>query len=123
MVDKNKNNSMKKIVIICLSQICISISCSKKVNYYEGYIYNKQKKPIKGLMIFEKLDKEKFVYTSNQGFFKLKKNEQSINDLMIAKEGKIVDSIQTVRTSGGEKINYYFIEGRKDTLFIDIKDL
>ena len=38
---------------------------------------------------------------------------------MIKKDNIVIDSIQIIRMSGGERINYYFVEGRKDTLYID----
>ena len=41
--------------------------------------------------------------------------------LMIKNDKNLIDSIQVIRRSGGERINHYFIEGRSDTLFIKQK--
>ena len=64
----------------------------------------------------------KIEFTDKKGFFKINKPKNSISMfLMIKNDKNLIDSIQVIRRSGGERINYYFIEGRSDTLFIKQK--
>lgn len=113
---------MKKIVLSINIIVYILISCKSKINHYEGYICDAHKKPINGLKVFSKYDSiYTYDYTDSSGFFKIKINTNTIfGFLMIKKEDVVIDSIQIIRSSGGEKRNFYFVEGRKDTLFIDI---
>ncbi|KQT33914.1 hypothetical protein ASG22_17605 [Chryseobacterium sp. Leaf405] len=112
---------MKNLILLFLSTIIINNCSDINFNSYEGFIYNKNA-PYVHLKIFEKDFNSNFTFTNDKVFFKLKKRSNSISTfLMIQKNNKIIDSIQVIRTSGGEKINYSFIEGRNDTLFIDLK--
>ena len=97
-------------------------SSSSDFRFYEGYIYNESKKPISDLEIFEKEQPNNKTITDKKGFFKINKLENSISMFLMIKNNKnLIDSIQVIRRSGGERINYYFIEGRSDTLFIKQK--
>ncbi|WKL47771.1 hypothetical protein Q1W71_22840 [Flavobacterium pectinovorum] len=51
----------------------------------------------------------------------LKKNVSSISSLIIYNNDMPIDTIKTVWSQHGEKLNYSFIEGKNDTLFIDVK--
>ena len=99
-----------------------TISCSSSSSdfrFYEGYIYNESKKPISDLEIFEKEQPNNKTITDKKGFFKINKLENSVSIFLIIKDNdRLLDSIQIIRKSGGEKLNYYFVEGRSDTLFI-----
>lgn len=64
-------------------------------------------------------ENKKCVKTDKKGFFKMDLN--SMQHIYVHINGNLSDSIQTIRTSGEEKIIYYFINGRKDTAFIDMK--
>lgn len=94
--------------------------CASPSKTYEGHIYNKKKEPLANIKICEQ-NKNNCTHTDGMGFFKLKKNESSINDLVLYKNNKSIDTIKTVWEQHGEKINYSFIQGRKDTIFIDAK--
>ena len=111
---------MKRIALLIVI-IVIILGCKTRINYYEGYICNIDKKPINGLKVFSEYDSiHTYSYTDNNGFFKIKKDNNIIfHFLMIKKDHTVIDSIQIIRMSGGERINYYFVEGRKDTLYID----
>lgn len=65
-------------------------------------------------------ENKKCVKTNEKGFFKMDLNSMQ-QYIYVYINGHLSDSIQTIRTSGGEKINYYFINERKDTAFIDMK--
>ncbi len=123
MANKNKNKiKMKNLILFTIFLNFCNCSTNKGFNFYEGHIYSKNKIPVKTLEVFEKDRPNNKTFTDDMGFFKLKKQKNSISTFLIVKNREVlIDSIQVVRTSGGEKINYYFVEGTKDTLFIDIK--
>lgn len=75
--------------------------------------------PVKGLRVSTEWDKRNAAYTNKDGFFKLRKDKNLVSNLFIYKDSILIDSIQVIRNSGGEKVVFYFVEGRKDTLFIN----
>lgn len=95
-------------------------SCISSPSFYEGYIYSKDKKPLENIQVCEQ-NKSNCTYTDKKGFFKLKKDENMISDLIIFNNSKSLDTIKTVWSQHGEKINYSFLEGKKDTLFVHLK--
>lgn len=122
----NKNSNRMKIFLILFITIFSITNCSVKSDflYYQGYIYNKNNIPVENIEVSEKEKPSQKTYTDKSGFFSLKKERNSISMfLILRKDNTILDSIQVIRKSGGEKINYYFVEGRNDTLFIDTKKL
>lgn len=113
---------MKNLLIF----IFIVIGCTPNIKNHEGYIYDyNTRKPLSDVEIClnhnNKNNKDyNCTKTNNKGFFKT----DSINSsqyLYIYIDRKLSDSIQTVFTNGGEKYNEYFVNGRKDTAFIDMK--
>ena len=110
---------MKKNVVIIV-YLFLGISCTVTPKYYQGYIYSTKKKPIFNIKICEQ-NTEKCSKTDDFGFFRIQKNENSINNLIVYKDNTPIDTIKTVWSQHGEKINYSFLENRKDTLFIDIE--
>lgn len=110
---------MKKALIIFFFT---AVSCTTSIKNYEGYIYEYNTKiPLSNIEICPEHTSEnkKCVKTDKKGFFKMDLN--SMQHIYVYINGNLSDSIQTIRTSGGEKINYYFINGRKDTAYIDMK--
>lgn len=101
-----------------------AVSCTTSVKNYEGYIYEyKTKTPLSNINVCSKHNNDnnkKCVKTDKKGFFKMDLN--SMQYIYVYINGNLSDSIQTIRSSGGEKIDYYFVNGRKDTAFIDIKE-
>ncbi len=113
---------MKNIFLLAFLTIMCSCSLKKSFNYYHGYVFNQNNNPIINIEVFEKDRPLNKSLTDNKGYFKIEKNKNSISTFLMVKRNNIlVDSIQVIRSSGGEKINYYFVEGRNDTLFIDMK--
>ena len=111
---------MKKILFLTWAFLLFCCK-NRKINFYEGYICDLQKNPIENLKVYGKDDLYIFSYTNEKGYFKMEKTDNWIEHfLMIERDNIIIDSIQIVRTSGGERLNYYFVEGRSDTLFIDM---
>lgn len=114
---------MKRIIICFFLTV---VSCKTSVKNYEGYIYEyNTKKPLPNLEVCNEryglIDDFKFVKTDKKGFFKTDFINSSLSHyLYIYTNKKLIDSIETIRGSGGEKINFYFINGRKDTVYIDM---
>jgi hypothetical protein len=70
-------------------------------------------------MVFEQDDPDNKAFTDKRGFFTLRKKADAVSTfLMVSKGDMLIDSIQVIRTSGGEQVNYYFTDGRTDTLFV-----
>ncbi len=111
---------MKKNLLLLLI-INIIVACSPKVIFYEGYIYNMKKKTISGLKVCVQ-DNNECTITNEKGFFKLPKQKNSIKNLIVFYNNEPIDTLKTVWSQHGEKIHYSFIEDKRDTLFIDIKN-
>lgn len=115
---------MRIMLFLALPLCFILWNCTvhREVNYYEGYIFNQQKQAISNIMVYEGDRPENKVFTDQSGYFQLKKPKNVIsNFLMVKKDTLILDSIQVVRKSAGEQVNYAFVEGRQDTLFLKIE--
>ncbi|KQT15026.1 hypothetical protein ASG31_15600 [Chryseobacterium sp. Leaf404] len=95
-------------------------SCNSVPKFYEGLIFSREKKPLANIKVCE-INTNKCTYTDNKGYFKLEKEKSSINDLIVYSGNKPVDTIKTFWNQHGEKMNYSFVEGKKDTLFINVQ--
>ena len=110
---------MKKLFLFTL--LLFLLSCKKKIDYYQGYLYDTNNNPIENLIVYEKYNKKSFSRTNKKGLFKIKVKNRLSHFLIIEQNGTtIIDSIQIIGVQGGEKIKYSFINGRNDTLFIDM---
>lgn len=109
-----------KINMLSIIVVFFINSCTTSAQNYEGFIYKSKEIPFGNIKICEK-STNNCTQTDSKGFFKLKKNKDSINDLIVFYNNLPVDTIKTPWKQHGEKINYSFIKGKKDTLFIDVK--
>lgn len=100
--------------------IVFFIQCKSNVNYYQGFIYNMNNKPVKNLKVYEKNNEDNYSITNDKGYFKIPIKKNNIKRFLYVKlnELETIDSIQVFGSQGGERIKYNFIEGRKDTLYI-----
>ncbi|MFL9834251.1 hypothetical protein [Chryseobacterium terrae] len=110
-----------KVFLLNIILITSSFSgCEERPKFYEGYICTTDKKPLTNVKICE-LNATNCSVTDINGFFKIKKEKDRISDLVVLYKNKSIDTINTVWSQHGDKLNYSFIEGKKDTLFVDIK--
>ena len=58
--------------------------------------------------------------TDANGYFKINKDPTSIPDLIVFYKEQPIDTIIALSTYAGERVTYNFVEGKKDTLFIDM---
>ncbi|GAA0871114.1 hypothetical protein GCM10009117_02590 [Gangjinia marincola] len=97
-------------------------TCSpKKVKYFHGYVYSENYIPLEGLKITNQYDLSIGTYTDEKGYFRITKGDNFKGRfLYVYLDANKIDSIQVSGVQGGEKINYSFVNGRMDTLFIKI---
>lgn len=114
-----KNLRMKTILLL-LVILWSSVCCSPpKFKHYAGYIYQAGR-PVGEAEIFEQDNPENRTQTNQDGFFTLLKRANGVSQfLMVRKNDTVVDSMQVIRTAGGEQLRYYFTERTKDTLFLN----
>jgi hypothetical protein len=96
--------------------------CKSKDSFYSGYIYDFNKNPLANVKVCELDSVKNYTITNSKGFFYLKRNKNWISDLILKYNNKL-DTIRTVGKQGGEKVNYFFIDNNKDTLFIEISKI
>ncbi len=117
MANQNRIKMRIKILIYLFIYLFI-LSCEKNITYYHGYVYNKNE-PIKNIKIIARDHPDTISVTNNKGYFKMTKRENWIEHfLYVYSNGVKVDSIQVIRTHPVPE--YYFVEGRIDTLFLQI---
>ena len=97
---------MKKIVIILLTLITVSCKYSKLQNHYSGFVVDETGKPISGVLVCENLLTGNSDTTNNAGYFKIKRTDNSLCDLIFAKKGYRTDAVAMVWLMHGEKSMY-----------------
>ncbi|AEW85598.1 carboxypeptidase regulatory-like domain-containing protein [Flavobacterium columnare] len=109
---------MKSIGILCS---LILFACSTKTpKYIQGYVYNEEKKPLESIKVEDPHDSLTYSFTNEKGYFRI--NMLTKGEYLYMKQSnKIIDSIYYIRTHPERGERYYFVEGRNDTVFIDMK--
>jgi len=110
---------MKKILFLTLAFLLFCCK-NKKVNFYEGHIYDENKKPLPNIKVCRGYKLTACTTTDANGYFKLNKKPTFITDLIVFYKEQPIDTIITAWTLHGELDRYSFIEGKNDTLFIDM---
>lgn len=98
------------------------LACSPKLpTYIHGYICNEDKSPAEGIKVSDPKNETVFAITNSQGYFRI---NQMINGriLDVIFKTKKIGSIYIVRTHPEATMNYSFVEGRNDTLTVDLKE-
>ncbi|CAA0187906.1 carboxypeptidase regulatory-like domain-containing protein [Tenacibaculum maritimum] len=103
-------------IIFLLVSILIISSCRTKPKFYRGYVFY-DKKPLLNVIV-RKDNLNESTQTDSTGFFKLPKEPNSIHSLIFEKTGFITDTIPSVWTQHGEKVNYTFLNKTIDTIFL-----
>ena len=115
---------MKKYILLSLFVIISSCGGNNDYSgsrYYEGHIYDENKKPLPNIKVCRGYKLTACTMTDANGYFKLNKKPTFITDLIVFYKEQPIDTIITVwAQGGGEKLMYSFVEGKKDTLFIDM---
>ena len=114
---------MKKYILLSLFVIissCGGNSDYSNFRYYEGHIYDRNNNPLPNIKVCKGYKLTACTTTDANGYFKLNMTPNFITDLIIFYKEQPIDTIITAWTLHGELDRYSFIEGKKDTLFIDI---
>ena len=115
---------MKKYILLSLFVIissCGGNSDFSDFRYYEGHIYDRNKKPLPNIKVCKMYHTPTdCTMTDANGYFKINKDPTSIAKLIIFYKEQPIDTIRTRWAQGGERLVYSFVEGKNDTLFIDM---
>ena len=115
---------MKKYILLSLFVIISSCGGNNDYSgskYYEGHIYDTNKKPLPNIKVCKMYHTPTdCTMTDANGYFKLNMTPNFITDLIVFYKEQPIDTIITAWTLHGELDRYSFIEGKKDTLFIDM---
>ena len=96
-------------------------SCFETTNdYYSGIIVDELDRPVANVLVKEDLvDAYAFKkLTDNNGYFKFKRNEGVLPDIILSKEGFETDTISMVWTHAGESIEYSDLIKKDSSRFI-----
>ena len=111
---------MKKYILLSLFVIISSCGGNSGFKYYEGHIYDRNNNPLPNIKVCRGYKLTACTTTDANGYFKLNKDPTSIPDLIVFYKEQPIDTIRPVSTYAGERLTYNFVEGKKDTLFIDM---
>ena len=115
---------MKKYILLNLFVIISSCGGNNDYSgskYYEGHIYDTNKKPLPNIKVCKMYHTPTdCTMTDANGYFKLNMRPTFITDLIVFYKEQPIDTIRPVSTYAGERLTYNFVEGKKDTLFIDM---
>jgi len=111
---------MKKYILLSLFIIISSCGGNSGFKYYEGHIYDRNNNPLPNIKVCRGYKLTACTTTDANGYFKLNMTPNFITDLIIFYKEQPIDTIITAWTLHGELDRYSFIEGRSDTLFIDM---
>jgi len=112
---------MKKYILLSLFVIISSCGGNSSFKYYEGHIYDENKKPLPDIKVCKMYHTPTdCTMTDANGYFKINKDPTSIPDLIVFYKEQPIDTIMTLSPAYVERVTYNFVEGKKDTLFIDM---
>ena len=115
---------MKKYILLNLFVIMSSCGGNSDYSgskYYEGHIYDTNKKPLPNIKVCKMYHTPTdCTMTDANGYFKINKDPTSITELIVFYKEQPIDTIITRWAQGGERLVYSFVEGKNDTLFIDM---
>jgi len=112
---------MKKYILLSLFVIISSCGGNSSFKYYEGHIYDTNKKPLPNIKVCKMYHTPTdCTMTDANGYFKINKDPTSVSKLIVFYKEQPIDTIITRWAQGGERLVYSFVEGKNDTLFIDM---
>ncbi|MFK7787605.1 MAG: carboxypeptidase-like regulatory domain-containing protein [Crocinitomicaceae bacterium] len=109
---------MKRIVFTAVLFMTLT-NCGNKSLFYKGYVYS-DGKPLDQVTV-SKMNgtQDHSTQTDSKGYFELTKEQDVVHSLIFEKEGFVTDTVPTVWSQHGEKLNYRFVNKNSDTLFIE----
>ena len=111
---------MKKILFLTLAFLLFCCK-NRKINFYEGHIYDENNNPLPNIKVCKMYHTPTdCTMTDANGYFKINEDPTSMTDLIVFYKEQPIDTMRTLWTQAGERIMYSFVEGKNDTLFIDM---
>ncbi|MFC4212959.1 carboxypeptidase-like regulatory domain-containing protein [Pedobacter lithocola] len=98
--------------------LLLFFSCKTTNNFYQGRVIDEQNKAIEFVIVAEESGNRN-TKTDKNGYFKLDRNRNVLEDLIFSKSGYVTDTIPTVWHQSGETTEYNFIE--KETSVVRLK--
>ncbi len=105
-----------KYIIFTYLIICTASCDEKSFDYYHGVVIDYNSNSLPGVMVKTEYLKTKPSLTNESGYFKLPKSPNTITSLIFSKDGYVTDTIKSVYSHGGEKLDYRFIFKKIDTI-------
>lgn len=97
-------SKIKITMILTIFISILSISCTVKQKYYEGYVYDKTNKPITKVSVKSDQNlKMNSCETDTNGFFKFENSGSGVNRLFFSKKGYITDTTYLFIIPHGEQ--------------------
>lgn len=106
---------MRKLFYLVL--ILLIFACKSSRSFYHGYVYNSNG-PLNNVQVKEDMGNSNSTFTDSTGYFKLNKNTYLLNNLVFIKEGFKIDTIKTVWSQHGERLEYMFLNKKEDTIYL-----
>ncbi|MCD8418796.1 hypothetical protein J2Q11_13770 [Tenacibaculum finnmarkense genomovar finnmarkense] len=103
---------MKNLFILAL---LLLNGCKTKPLLYQGYVYY-DNQPLVNVVVKKEHKNQDLTKTDSTGYFKIKKTPNSLTSLIFIKEGFKIDTVPSVWSQHGEKINYTFLNKKFDTI-------
>ena len=109
-------------ILHVITMILLSSCVTQNPKYIQGYIYTTEHNPIERIKIQDPNNTKILSYTNSKGYFRI---NQMIKGrlLYVLQNNKKIDSIYIITTHPEKGANYNFVEGRKDTLFINLNKI
>lgn len=111
---------MKLIICIIFTLVLFACSTKKEPTYTHGYIYDVKGSPLQGIKVEDPDNKSTFSISDDKGYFRINKITSRMY-LYVTLEEKKIDSFYIVAIHPEAGQNFYFVEGRRDTLFVDMQ--
>lgn len=109
---------MKKILVLILL-FTFNYGCFNKKQYYHGYVLDDKKRPIENVKVMEDNIYPFSTVTDSSGYFRLYKRPDLLSNLIFLKKGYLTDTIKTVRSVSGEKMESVFLNNKADTIQLE----
>lgn len=115
LVSRNGRLKMPTVLTILLFAL---YGGNRTLPYYHGRVIDENQNPVAGVRVFE-MYREHSVETDKNGYFRISKSPDWIDDLVFRKSGYLTDTIASVWHQHGETTEYNFIN--KDTTVVTLQ--
>ncbi len=106
--------------MMLLTAIAAMPACAAyRPTHYEGYVVDAASgRGVGGLEIRLELSQRVDGYTDGGGYFKVPKRPTGLENIYVARAGRVLDTLHTLIEHTGEQRETRFVSRRKDTAFL-----